>query len=76
MHYFLFRLGWQREHTSKSVFIFEKFTHSFARAEMAALAALAAILGVLFFFRFRRFGKYLIAHKVASAIVLRHLKKS
>ncbi len=64
-----------RAFTQKSVFTFQKFTHLFAPAEMGTLAGVALIVSVMFYFRFRRFGKYLIAHKLASALVLRYLDK-
>jgi hypothetical protein len=64
-----------RSFLEKSVFKFEGFSHNFTSWEMLVLAAISGIVGILFFFRFRRFGKYLITHKVASALVLKHLNK-
>lgn len=69
-----FALFW-RSNLEKSVFIYDGFSHSFTNGEMFALGSLSATVGILFFLRFRRFGRYLIIHKVASALVLKHLNK-
>lgn len=64
-----------RSFLDKSVFKYEGFIHNFTSREMLVLTVISCIVGFLFFFRFRRFGKYVITHKVASALVLQHMNK-